>query len=309
MTNFSTNQVMQFYVADANDLKVNKIPGRGLSLVIGGKRTDIIENVLWGKLTTANALKTPLKTTTISFVGNKVVGGENYVVRVSYPEVFGIGPESWTTKTALCQAVIKDDETGATYSSEEVLAKLKDSLKEILPEYIVVGDNTSMITLTPAADTEGYDRELRPVVIPEIAVSVNKVMVDGDEVDWAKIDVAVAPENKAINGSYKLADMEYFALGERGDEYRRMGWPNVVHKTKYNIVPSDDANYDVLVVHYAFAGSNDQSHLSEKDLVVAGSATDVAAVAKAIVDATGVVFTKVSGFGAEKTTTEITPAE
>jgi hypothetical protein len=54
MTNFSTNQVMQFYVAStisADDVKT--IPGRGKIVTFKGynepKKSDIIENVLGQK--------------------------------------------------------------------------------------------------------------------------------------------------------------------------------------------------------------------------------------------------------------------
>ncbi len=260
MTNFSTNQVMQFYVATESVIPSKIIPGRGVSLKIGDKRTDIIENVLWGKLTTANALATPCKKVTLTI--NQVIEGENHIVRVSYPDVFGAGKESWTTKTVVGQATDINPDT--------LQSVLKEQLDAVLPPYITVTPGPNTITFTANPDTAGYKRGFRPVVIPDFEVSVNTVVSEGEDVQWATIDVGNS--DNTVSGKFKLADMEYFALGERGDEYRQMGWPAVTYDADYKIDPKAAQEYDVLVIHYAYAGSNDQSHLSEKDLIIAAPA-------------------------------------
>lgn len=291
MTNFSTNQVMQFYVATEAPV-VSTIPGRGASLNIDGKRTDIIENVLWGKLTTADALATPCKKVTVAVTAAKVIGGENYVVRVSYPEVFGAGKESWTTKTAVAQ--LKGDAEPA-----EIVEAIEAQLKDALPDFITVDASTTNLTFTATPDMAGYKRGFRPVVMPDFEVSVNTVVEEGEDVQWAT--VTVGKDTTTVSGKFKLADMEYFALGERGDEYRQMGWPAVTYDADYKIDPKVAQEYDVLVVHYAYAGSNDQSHLSEKDLIIAAPAggeilTDLVTSLKPL----GGKFTKVSGTSGDK---------
>ena len=84
MTNFSTNQVMQFYVHDdGHKLVVDKkfadgsfsmaITTNGAVPTSDGKttnaigRTDKIENVMWATLTKAEKLKTPYKKVTLEF--------------------------------------------------------------------------------------------------------------------------------------------------------------------------------------------------------------------------------------------------
>ena len=294
MTNFSTNQVMQFYVATSAPGVSNIIPGRGVSLNIGGKRTDIIENVLWGKLTTADALATPCKEVTVAVTADKVIGGENYIVRVSYPEVFGAGKESWTTKTAVAQL-----KAGVAVS--EIVDAIKEQFDATLPEFITVGADGTELTFTANPDMAGYKRGFRPVVMPDFEVSVNTVVEEGEDVQWATITVGKAAD-LTVSGKFKLADMEYFALGERGDEYRQMGWPAVTYDTKYKINPEVDQEYDVLVVHYAFAGSNDQSHLSEKDLIIAAPSGVLDTFAANLAFISDAPFTKVAA-----TETPITP--
>ena len=292
MTNFSTNQVMQFYVASKAP-EVSTIPGRGVSLNIDGKRTDIIENVLWGKLTTADALATPCKEVTVAVTADKVIGGENYIVRVSYPEVFGAGKESWTTKTAVAQL-----KAGVAVS--EIVDAIKEQLEESLPEFITVDADGTILKVTANPDMAGYKRGFRPVVMPDFEVSVNTVVDKGENVQWASITVGKA--STTVSGKFKLADMEYFALGERGDEYRQMGWPAVTYDADYKIDPKAAQEYDVLVVHFAFAGSNDQSHLSEKDLIIAAPKGVLDVFAANLAFISGATFTKV-----DATETVITP--
>lgn len=293
MTNFSTNQVMQFYVASKAP-EVSTIPGRGVSLNIDGKRTDIIENVLWGKLTTADALATPCKKVTVSVTADKVIGGENYIVRVSYPEVFGAGKESWTTKTAVAQL-----KAGVAVS--EIVDAIKEQFDATLPEFITVGVDGTELTLTANPDMAGYKRGFRPVVVPDFEVSVNTVAEEGEDVQWAEITVGKAAD-LVVSGAFKLADMEYFALGERGDEYRQMGWPAVTYDADYKV--DTNKTYDVLVVHYAFAGSNDQSHLSEKDLIIAAPRGVLDTFAANLAFISGATFTKVA-----ETETVIAPVD
>lgn len=61
------------------------------------------------------------------------------------------------------------------------------------------------------------------------------------------------------------ADLEYFCMGERGDHYRKIGWPNYV-PTKYMVTPADE--YDYLDIHYYFQGEGVRSDKSEKQLTL-----------------------------------------
>ncbi len=60
--------------------------------------------------------------------------------------------------------------------------------------------------------------------------------------------------------------MEYFYMGERGDQYRNIGWPNVI-STKYLVDPT--AEYNTIDLHYAYQGSAEDIQKSEKDITLA----------------------------------------
>lgn len=285
MTNFSTNQVMQFYVHDGDHKLVvdKKFADGSFSMAIttdgvapsttDGKttnaigRTDKIENVMWATLTKAAKLKTPYKKVTLEFEtevndGAPIVG-QDYIVKVSYPAIGGVGIEGFTTKVATAYA-----SAGAT--TEAIVAELAKNLNAAFEADGVLvatiegeGKTTLVITQTDIAE-KSYERGVRPVTIADFNVIAAPVIEDGEEVNWLK--TTIAKSDKGVKGSYKLADMEYFALGERGDEYRMMGYPNYV-KTTYRIDLAKE--YDVYNIHYAYKGSNDQSHKSEKDLIIA----------------------------------------
>ena len=277
MTNFSTNQVMQFYVhEEGHKLVVDKkfadgsfsmaITKDGAVPTSDGKttnaigRTDKIENVMWAKLTKAAKLVKKCKSVTLTIEGD-VVPGEDYVVRVSYPEVGGLGVEGWTTKTAVYTAK-KGDAPAVIYTE---LAKAFRAAFEA--DGVLTVDDTDGLSFTQTTlYVDNYERGIRPVSIVDFNVSASPIVEDGVERNaftGMAVDDGTGIE---ISGSYKLADMEYFAMGERGDEYRMMGYPDYI-KTNYLIDVKKP--YDVLVIHYAYKGANDQSHKSEKDMIIA----------------------------------------
>ena len=268
MTNFSTNQVMQFYVADSvttlpyKDEKAFKISFPSLGIT-----SDKIENVEWAKLTKAAKLQPKAKQATITFAGEIVVG-QDYAVKVSYPEVGGAGVESWTTKTAVAHA-------GKGATKETVVEELVAQLTKVLgvDDVLTVAEAEGGFTITPNVENVKYERGIRPIAIPDFNVTVNQIIDDGELTNWVVLDdaqqIPVESIETGLTSGYKLADMEYFAMGERGDEYRMAAYPNHII-TDYKIDPAK--NYDVYNIHYSYKGYNTQSHKSEKDLVIAVTA-------------------------------------
>lgn len=71
----------------------------------------------------------------------------------------------------------------------------------------------------------------------------------------------------AIKNSRLAAEFEYFAMGERADLYRGMGWPDN-RETQYLVNPSSSNGYDMINIHYSYVGSNHAVQKSEKDLTL-----------------------------------------
>jgi hypothetical protein len=60
-------------------------------------------------------------------------------------------------------------------------------------------------------------------------------------------------------------------MGERGDQYRGIGYPNDI-TTKLLVDPTQE--YHVLELHFAFTDTGVNSYRSEKDITVVAPATE-----------------------------------
>ena len=97
-------------------------------------------------------------------------------------------------------------------------------------------------------------------------IQPTNITYNGDELIWGKVDEVPANSADIIGNGKKIADMEYFYMGERGDFYRNVGFPNVIH-TKYLVNP--DSNYNTIDIHYFYEGSNENVQKSEKTITLA----------------------------------------
>jgi hypothetical protein len=75
------------------------------------------------------------------------------------------------------------------------------------------------------------------------------------------------PKGNTLVNSKLAAELEYFAMGERADLYRGMGWPDY-RPTEYIVDPTNAYGYDMINIHYAYVGSNHAVQMSEKDLTI-----------------------------------------
>lgn len=75
-----------------------------------------------------------------------------------------------------------------------------------------------------------------------------------------------------ITGAHQLADLEWFAYGERGDVYRGYLYPND-YDTHYEIDPSGNTDYNVMSVEYFWQGGAENVQKSPRLLEIAAPAT------------------------------------
>ena len=92
----------------------------------------------------------------------------------------------------------------------------------------------------------------------------DQIVVSGDELTWGVV-TAVSATTTVTNGK-KIADLEYFLMGERGDIYRNVGFPYVINTT-YQTDPT--LKYNMLDIHYYYVGGNEMVQKSEKDISIA----------------------------------------
>lgn len=79
------------------------------------------------------------------------------------------------------------------------------------------------------------------------------------------IKVGYTSTSTGTGNGRAIADLEWFCMGERGDQYRMMGYPNYI-PTQYMVNP--DQQYNVLELHFAFTDWGVDSYRSEKDITI-----------------------------------------
>lgn len=283
---FSSNQNRQFYVvkkivtsepATPGDLKIETLTqGDKKQLFFkyfgqGGLiRTDLIDvdSVCYAKLTKKEELQRKLRKATISLdpnvnSGNPIVG-QDYIVRILIHNYLAPGDTNVAIKHGAVHAV-------AGMTATVFYQKLAKSLemnfsREPQPLLSFKATATGVeVTELEQPYVVGFMSQ-EPVNFEVIATTVR---YQGDDVIWAKRDtntekIELENTDTVIGDGSKIADLEYFCMGERGDQYR--DWVAMPQRlpVKYMVDPTKE--YDVLDMHYFFSDTGVNVHKSEKDI-------------------------------------------
>ena len=91
------------------------------------------------------------------------------------------------------------------------------------------------------------------------------------QTSWGTVSDVTSVAVGYIKNGKRIADLEYFCMGERADLYRNVGWPNVV-ETEYVITPTEARTneYDVIDIHYFYQGEGLNNDYSEKVITFVG---------------------------------------
>lgn len=324
--NFNTNANRHIYVvkkyqdsADAvkatGDITLKTTQGKGdvdkaIYFVYKGAdtvlRSSLIQakNISYVKAIKAADLRVPFKSQLVSLskdVNNgKPVSGQDYILRIVLSQWIGMSDEDKYFKDVAVHATksMSDAADNTAFYQKFVdqlnlaFAREIGATRESNP-YLSFTASKDGITITEKAQpwTLGLEQQL-PVLFDAQA---STIYVDGEDVVWGtvtsktpkKSEVTVDGDNPTGRGNgHDIADLEYFSMGERGDQYRMIGWPNIV-PTKYLVEP--DKEYNVLEIHHAFTDDGVNSYRSEKDItIVSADAAEIDKITAAIKAATGI---------------------
>ena len=293
----------------------------------GMTRSDLIDikNILYAKATDADDLAHDLAkyklTLDASVNGGIPVAGQDYILRIAFRNYVGLSEEDQYFKYGMVHAVA--DMTASDFYKTLALSLVKNFNREeggLLKFYLETGGaDAGTVAGTPTEVTKDTKESTLTdtytgIVIEEAPqewvlgvmeqVPVNftlqpgTITASGDDRIWGTVK-QVASTSSIPNG-HKIADLEYFCMGERGDVYRMVGFPNVI-RTKYLVNP--DTKYNVIDIHYAYVGPNESVQKSEKDITIvvpkvgaANSASNKLAndIITAINTATGLSIAKLS---------------
>ena len=300
---FSTNQVRQLYVALANgqltnagDLKVNKTTdGKQLYFTYVGAMGDTMRSDLIDvdKITSITIKKASdmakkrvchLVTLDSTINSGNPVTGQDYILRLLFRQYVGMSEANTMNKYG--EVHINTDMSASDFYKKMAISIVQNCSKDInnLVEVELQTSNSTVpvSVTTREADLGGtytgiliYEGKLvwrlgrvSQGTIPFECQFVD-IVYNGDEVEWGKTSLVHA-KDKVLPQGELIADLEYFCMGERGDIYRNMGWPNAI-ETKYLVDPTK--LYNIITIHYHYEGTGLSSDKSEKDIQIAAVAS------------------------------------
>jgi len=263
-----------------------------------------IKNILYAKATDADDMAHELKSVTVTLAtdvnGGAPVAGQDYILRIAFRQYVGMSDEDQYYKYGMVHAYAGMD--ADEFYKVLALSIAKNFSREVVPlikievhskatkskggfdsnGYMVVTpttkDNGKSDTTNPYYATDALVTDIDSIRITEVeqpwrlgvmaqtpvyfTVQPVAVMVNGDERIWATVTEGT---NGTIGNGKKIADLEYFCMGERGDIYRGIGFPHNI-PTTYLVDPS--VKYNVIDIHYAYVGSNESVQKSEKTITL-----------------------------------------
>lgn len=302
MATFSTNQVRHLYVA--NELKTSALKAEdaagsifvkadnakkhlyfNIKSVDGITRSDLIDitSINYAKATDADKMAHKMKSYKVVLdpsvnSGNPVVG-QDYLLRIAFRQFVGMSDEDQYFKYGVAHAY--SGMTASDLYKKLALSLVKNFSREVTPLLkFALTTATDPVTLDTTTKEDTLSGTYTGIVITELpqpwvrgkmpqtfvhfTVMPSFIYLDKDEVNWGV--VTTEDSQTVIDNGKDIADLEYFCMGERGDIYRGMGYPNDIH-TEYLVDSSK--KYNLIDIHYSYTGANEGAQKSEKDITIA----------------------------------------
>lgn len=277
---------------------------KGMGTTLKSDRINVAD-IDYIKAVKAEKLRTPFKSLKVTLDpnanGGKLVANQDYVLRINLRQWIGMSEYDQYFKDA---AVHVNADMVAT--PEKFFEAMKNALdlsfsREIgatrySNPYLDFKAGVDSITITEKEQPwelgiEAQERVLFDVVPTTVYVPSDS-LCGGDDLIWGKVepvkatDIVVSGTGKnGFGNGHQMADLEWFCMGERGDQYRMVGYPNYI-PTKYMVDPSKE--YNVLEIHYHFKDTGTTSYNSEKDMtIVSDTVETINGLIAAINTATG----------------------
>lgn len=228
-----------------------------------------VENIRFIKQTTNAEMKDSLDTHTVKV--KTAVAGQLYVLKVLVRNFVGQGVYDQTYRYGTYKA--KSGDSAASIADglakdlqntlgldDEINAASIDHYKD---KFCTVEVSSDTITIK---EVEQYwDLPKFPVQRVPVEIFLGSITTDDEIEDFYWAEIGKDEPTVVDNVAKKLAELEYYAHGWRGDFYRGKNYPYNTD-TKYMVDLSED--YDVIDIHYFFRGQGISSQLSEKEITL-----------------------------------------
>lgn len=249
-------------------------------------RSDLVKpsNICWIRKVAASAMQDTPKVLTISLDSNVNSGapivGQDYILSLTVNGVLSPSQEDKFIVHAAARAFSNDTAT-------DLMGRIKDSLeksvKRMFGDYTPIAVTLSGSSIVLTEQFPYWEVGKFQYRRPNFFVNIGTVTDQNTSLEVVWGTVAESAGTPFANGA-KVADLEYFALGARGSEERNKCWPyNIETKGLISGTPGvENQNFDLLVIHYFYAGANTNNQKSERDLVIAGPTAKITSVAQAV---------------------------
>jgi uncharacterized short protein YbdD (DUF466 family) len=256
------------------------------------------KNITYIKATKKEDLRTPFKSQKITLNtevnGGKLVAGQDYVLRIVLNHWIGMSEYDTYVKDAVVHATAK-------MTAEQFYKAMVESLNMAFSRevgatkknnpYLDFKADAAGITITEKEQPWKLGLEQSEPVLFNAQPTTIYIKEDNDDEIWGTVTSNTAKKSEVVVGTtgkgngHDIADLEYFCMGERGDQYRMVGWPNVI-PTHYYIDATKE--YNTLDLHFAYTDEGTASYRSEKDItIVAEDAEVINSIVKNFNSATG----------------------
>lgn len=259
-----------------------------------------------------NLMSAKVTLNTEALESSKPIVGEDFVLRIKFQNPIGMSPENQYWKYGVVHATASMTASEFYLKMASSIAK-NMSREAVQLVKVYVTHSSSKTEITAASDvtnTTTFNQTYTGVQIEEVEqdwilgikqqkpvlFTVEPTWVNNgtDDVVWG--DVVYSDKRKTTGGaspansivtsgqpaaagtvinSKLMADYEYFYMGERGDQYRMVNWPDYI-PTTYLVDANWQYGYDTVAIHYAYVGANHSVQKSEKDItfIVPRASTD-----------------------------------
>ena len=284
MANFNTYQTRNLYVV--KDFLASGEPDAAGELAMGttatgeiffkyfngdglATRSDLIRpaSIISLKKTKAAAMDTPVPAYTITLDSAVTLAncvGKVFTLTINLHQLLSYDMNDSMAVTA---SVI-GDATNTANATAFYLA-VKGAIENVTPKFTkaaayTVSSSSSGVVVTPAPGA--YRRGLLSKDIFTLSFSSR---LHGDDVAWANVAEAASATVK-IPSVYAIADLEEFALGERGDQFRGYAYP---HNYEPTYLVDLTKEYDVVSIEFAWQGNAENIQKSPRMIQLACECT------------------------------------
>lgn len=267
----------------------------------GLTRSDIVEEGKIEYVTSTAAAKMAhkkkeytlsLKSDTALWSSNAVTAkfaNQDILVRMYFKQYISIGEEDTYQKYGVVHTytgMTKAQFIQTLYESLEAnMSREADKMVEFELTGASNGTASNTSTIVIKEKEPDWVLGIRQQAWTNFEVAASKAEIDGAEVNVFTTDAnGFIPSDfngGTVSNSKVIADLEYFAMGDRADIYRNLGWPNV-RPSKLLVNPEAANGYDLVDIVYYFSGPVEDVQRSRKQMTIVAPAGSGAAIKTAI---------------------------